>query len=102
MSSQKSQLEELEAKLRETEERLKQKQSRSSSPATGVTNGRSSPHRRQGLESVFGGTEGYQPNSSGRSPLSSPTAEMHDTPRQEQGYRDTPGSAGRGQGVGEV
>lgn len=55
--TQNQELEALEAKLRETEERLKQKQSRSSSPATALSDGGNSPRRRQGLEGVFSSPE---------------------------------------------
>ena len=52
VSSQSQELEALEARLRETEERLKQKQSKISSQA-GVSGGHSSPHRRQPNGTTF-------------------------------------------------
>ena len=56
MSSQNAELEAIEAKLRQTEERLKEK-SRTSSPIGRAGAGTNSPHRRQPLGSTFGGQE---------------------------------------------
>lgn len=57
VNSQSQELQALEARLRETEERLIEQQSRTSSPAGRGANGTSSPHRRQPLSRAFSGQE---------------------------------------------
>ena len=70
VSSQNAELEALEAKLRETEERLKERTSRAPSPSGQVGGSTNSPHRRKPLGNTFNGQErdGLQ-SSSGGSPL---------------------------------
>ena len=71
MSSQNAELEAIEAKLRQTEERLREK-SRTSSPTGRAGAGTNSPHRRQPLGSTFGGQENDRlQQSSAASPLAS-------------------------------
>ena len=69
MNSQSQELEALEARIRETEERLKQQQSRTSSPA-GKTGASKSPHRRKPLGDTFAGHENDRTQPSVASPLS--------------------------------
>lgn len=54
MSSQSQELEALEARLRETEERLKQRRSRNSSPSS-PGNGKNTTHRRPPVGRTFSG-----------------------------------------------
>ena len=56
ISSQSAELQALEVRLRETEERLKERQSKSSSPALGGS-AYSSPHRRPPIGRTFSGQE---------------------------------------------
>ena len=70
VDSQTKELEVLEARLKQTEERLKERQSRNSSPA-GRLNGRNSPYRRHPTTGTFNGDEKNYPQSSALSPLSS-------------------------------
>ena len=82
---QSRELEALEAKIREAEERLNTKKTPSPSREPESSNGRNSPHRRQGLAGVFPGGEGEkQPQA--RSPLSSPRP-------SDEGFTDSSGSA---------
>jgi hypothetical protein len=67
---QNRELETLEAKIRETEQLLKEQQSRSSASEPDISNGKSSPRRRPGLEGVFPSENAEKGYSS--SPLSSP------------------------------
>lgn len=70
VSSQSAELEALEVRLRETEERLKERQSRTSSPAGRAAGGINSPHRRQPLGNTFDGQENDRlQSSSTTSPL---------------------------------
>jgi len=57
VSSQSAELEALEARLRETEERLREKQSQKSSPAPRATGDLNPPHRRQPLGDTFAAHE---------------------------------------------
>ncbi|MCJ1274694.1 hypothetical protein MMC21_002492 [Puttea exsequens] len=69
VNSQNAELEALEAKLRETEDRLKQRQSRNSSPS-GINFGNtSSPLRRRPLAEAFGGQENERAQPAASSPL---------------------------------
>ena len=72
VSSQNAELEALEAKLRETEERLKEQRSRTSSPAGRAAGLAHSPHRRQPLGNTFHGQENDRLQQGvGTSPLAS-------------------------------
>ena len=66
VNSQNQELEALEARLRETEQRLKERQSRNSSPA-GKSGG--SPHRRKPLGGTFSGQENDRAQQPATSPL---------------------------------
>ena len=66
VNSQNQELEALEARLRETEQRLKERQSRNSSPA-GKSGG--SPHRRKPLGDTFSGQENDRAQPPATSPL---------------------------------
>ncbi|KAL6717365.1 hypothetical protein ACLMJK_005280 [Lecanora helva] len=67
VSSQNAELEAIEAKLRQTEERLKEK-SRTSSPAGRAVAGTSSPHRRQPLGNTFDANANSRQHNSAASP----------------------------------
>ncbi|KAL9067585.1 MAG: hypothetical protein Q9161_006774 [Pseudevernia consocians] len=67
VKSQTQELQALEARLRDTEERLKEQQSRDPSPA-GRNNGTNSLHMRQPLGNTFGGHENHRLESSTISP----------------------------------
>lgn len=69
VSTQSQELEALEAKLRETEERLKQRQSRTASPAGKNAGESNSPHRRKLIGDTFSGQENDRLQSSNSSPL---------------------------------
>lgn len=66
VDSQNQELEALEARLRETEQRLKERQSRNPSP-TGKSGG--SPHRRKPLGDTFSGQENDRAQHPATSPL---------------------------------
>ena len=68
VDSQTKELEALEAKIKETEERLKDRQSRNGSPA-GRGSGRNSPHPRQPLGDAFNGAENDRMQHANSSPL---------------------------------
>ena len=70
VDSQNQELEALEARLRETEQRLKERQSRNSSPA-GKSGG--SPHRRKPLGDTFSGQENDRAQAPATSPLATRT-----------------------------
>ncbi|KAK2752163.1 hypothetical protein FQN55_008053 [Onygenales sp. PD_40] len=84
---QNRELEALEARIREAENRLKQSESRSASPEDN-SNGRDSPQRRQATSGAFSSGEDAN-KSDGGSPLSSPTSERH----RSGGSTDSSGSA---------
>ncbi|KAK2758333.1 hypothetical protein FQN54_004181 [Arachnomyces sp. PD_36] len=83
---QSRELQALEARIREAEERLKTKKSPSPSGEQESSNGSNSPHRRQGLSGVFPGEGEKQQR---RSPLSSPV----DSGPSDEGFTDSSGSA---------
>ncbi len=68
VSSQSQELEALEARLRETEERLKQTRSRNSSPSS-PGNGRNTAHRRPPVGRAFSGQGGEVEQAVATSPL---------------------------------
>lgn len=68
VSSQSQELEALEARLRETEERLRQKQSRTSSPSS-LNSGRNTPHRRQAIGRAFSEQRSEKEQAIATSPL---------------------------------
>ena len=68
VSSQSQELEALEARLRETEERLKQRRSRNSSPSSS-SNGRNTSHRRAPIGRTFSGQGGEAEQAAVTSPL---------------------------------
>lgn len=72
MNSQSQELEALEARLRETEERLKQKGG-GSSPGTARQKSGNTPHRRQPLGGTFTGQENERPSERNQTPTKSPS-----------------------------
>lgn len=105
MSSQSQELEALEARLRETEERLKQRQSRASSPAA-AGSGRKSTHRRPGIGRTFGGEGSEQEQAPATSPLaaqplssqsrpSTGKAPSYTVPPMPGAMPETPGDIGK-------
>lgn len=69
VTSQSQELEALEAKLKETEERLKQRQSSPAAKAVGGSNSSNSPHRRKPIGDAFSGQENDRLQPSTSSPL---------------------------------
>jgi len=85
---QNRELEALEAKIREAEQLLKAKASRSSSPISNASHGRNTPRRRPGLEGAFPTDDvekGCRP-----SHLSSPISESNPS---DEGFTDSSASA---------
>ena len=70
LSSQTAELEALQARLRETEQRLSEKQSALPSSTNRTTGGTNSPHRRQPLGDTFDSRDGGQSSQNAASPLS--------------------------------
>lgn len=84
---QNRELEALQAKIREAEERLKERESLSS-PRSNIGSGRNNRHRRPALAGVFSTGNGEKGH--GPSPLSSPISESHPS---EGGFMDSSNSA---------
>lgn len=82
---QSRELEALEARIREAEQRLKTGKSGSPSRDQDSNNGRNSPRQRQGLTGVFPSGEGEKRQ--GRSPFDS------DKQPSDEGFADSSGSA---------